>query len=361
MARRTPSKAQSGVNKGAVTAACWPFYNEEGRPYPIASQILGADWRSEDWRRENWRRENWRNRVRVVTSALEIIDAPAARPIVTLGWIPDVPDLRDRTIRTPAAQKLLSAAHKSFRGQSLPKESKPLPTRHENLYWCSPIEDQGALGSCTAQAVVGLMEFMQRRVGEHVDGSRLFTYKVSRKLLGWKGDTGAHLRTAIKSVAAFGVPPEEFWPYEVKRFDEEPTSFLYAFAQRYRALEYTRLDEEGKKSAETLEDIKRVLVSGLAVVFGFSVYSSMSTSPDIPLPTARDRLEGGHAVMAVGYDDEHKLPDGHVCPSLIIRNSWGIDWGAQGYGFLPYEYVLKGLADDFWTVLKAEWLEAKFD
>lgn len=93
-------------------------------------------------------------------------------------------------------------------------------------------------------------------------------------------------------------------------------------------------------------------------VFGFSVYSSLRNAADIPLPTSLDSLQGGHAVMAVGYDDNHIVP-GSSRGSLIIRNSWGPSWGENGYGYLPYEYLLSGLARDFWTCLKSEWVDTK--
>ena len=298
--------------------------------------------------------------VRALPSAVGFERPAGGPPVVTLGWHPDIPDLRDKAAITGGGAKLREKARAAFDkaiGIEAPKNG--LPRRHENLRWCPPVEDQGALGSCTAQATVGLMEFMQKRGGDHVDGSRLFLYKVTRKLLGWSGDTGAYVRTALKAVAAFGIPPEQYWPYDISRYEEEPTAFLYSFATNYKALEYARVDMPGAAPKDVLTEVKRTLSSGLGVVFGFSVYSSLSNAADIPYPTASDTLRGGHAVMAVGYDDDHVLPNGAKCPSLIIRNSWGTGWGQQGYGFLPDAYVLNGLARDFWTVLKAEWLDVK--
>jgi C1A family cysteine protease len=241
--------------------------------------------------------------------------------------------------------------------KKLELSERGLPFRHENTRWCSPIEDQGPLGSCTAQAVVGLVEFMQRRHGgDYADGSRLFLYKVSRNLLGWTGDSGAYIRTALKAAVTFGVPPERFWPYDVARFEEEPTAFLYSYAREFQALNYARLDDTGLGPNDLLNKICETIAAGLGIAFGFTVYSSINNAPDIPMPTGHDTAQGGHAVMAVGYDDAHVLADGTPCPSLIIRNSWGPGWGIGGYGFLPYDYVLQGLSCDFWTVLKTEWL-----
>lgn len=286
-------------------------------------------------------------------SALESGNSSAARQVVSMGWHPDLPDFRDKHLMHPDVAKKLKSA------QSLVVSDAPIPTKVDNQAGCSPIEDQESLGSCTAQAVVGLMEYMMRRSGgEHVDGSRLFTYKVTRNLLGWTGDRGAYLRTAMQSVAAFGVPPEKYWPYEIERFDEEPSAFNYSFADNYKALNYARLDPVGAGPGEVLASLKRVLAAGYCSVFGFTVYSSLSGKADIPFPTENDSVSGGHAVMAVGYDDNHKVED-EVVPSLIIRNSWGTGWGKKGYGYLPYKYILEGLSRDFWTAFKWDWIDSK--
>ncbi|OOG40019.1 hypothetical protein B0B52_14900 [Polaromonas sp. A23] len=268
---------------------------------------------------------------------------------MSLGYHPDLPDLRDRCFANLPKPEITELG-KRF---PLLASKSDLPRRVNNISWCSPVEDQGNLGSCTAQAVVGLMEYMQRRSGtQHVDGSRLFVYKVSRKLQGWTGDTGSYLRTTIKAVAAFGMPPEQYWPYMIEQFEEEPTAFLYASASNYQALKYTRLDPPAVDGKGTLAALKRTLSSGFSSVFGFPVYSSLTGSGEIPFPGSNDKLLGGHAVMAVGYDDDHGKNG-----ALVIRNSWGSKWGYGGYGFLPYEYVEQGLAQDFWTVLKSEWLD----
>jgi C1A family cysteine protease len=235
---------------------------------------------------------------------------------------------------------------------------KRLPGSVDNRPSCPPIEDQGALGSCTAQAVVGMMEYMMRRSRvRHVDLSRLFLYKITRRLLGWTGDTGAFLRTTMQAVRAFGVPPEEYWPYRLANFEDEPDAFLYAYADNFSALNFTRLDQYGSSGDDALARVKRVLASGFVSVFGFPVYSSMSDAADIPYPTDEDELSGGHAVLAVGYDDGHMTADGEAVPSLLIRNSWGTGWGDGGYGWLPYYYVEDELTEDFWTIFKQEWID----
>ncbi|MGH7388078.1 MAG: C1 family peptidase [Candidatus Rokuibacteriota bacterium] len=281
-----------------------------------------------------------------------------------LGWLRDHPDIRDATIHAPAPKQVKKDAvgakslHQRATEPLKAAASKPMPPRVDNRRYCSPIEDQGNLGSCTAQSCAGLVEYMERRAsGRHVEASRLFLYKVTRKLLGWTGDTGAFLRATMKALVLFGAPPEEWWPYRISTFDRDPDPFLYAYAANYQAVRYLRLDALGTPGAETLKNVKAALARGYAVMFGFSVYSSLGYAPDIPYPQPTDSQDGGHAVLAVGYDDSRPCA-GVPAGALLIRNSWGAAWGDQGYGWLPYEYVVRGLADDFWTCYKLDWVDS---
>jgi C1A family cysteine protease len=275
---------------------------------------------------------------------------------IRLGWLRDVPDWRDYTPEHPHVAPTLMALRSAPRG---------LPSSVNLRAWCSPVEDQGDLGSCTANAGVGLFEYFERKTtGTDVDASRLFLYKATRDLLGWKGDSGAYLRTTMAAMALFGAPPEKYWPYDVARFDEEPSSFLYAFAASYRAITYYRLDPPGSDRSALLSTIKTLLASGLPSMFGFTVYQSMmqaKTTGQIPFPTAGESVLGGHAVVAVGYDDTIQIKNakpGAIATkgALLIRNSWGPDWGGNGgYLWMPYDFVLKGIAVDWWSLIKADW------
>jgi C1A family cysteine protease len=246
-------------------------------------------------------------------------------------------------------------------------KGKSSPVSVDLREWCSPIEDQGALGSCTAHAGVGVIEYYERKsFGRHIDASRLFLYKVTRNLMKMKGDTGAYLRTTMGAMVLFGVPPEEYWPYgeDEKEFDKEPPAFCYAFAQNYQAVKYFRHDPPGSKAEEVLGKVKTYLTKGHPAMFGFTVYNSIEqagSTGKIPFPSSKEKIEGGHAIVAVGFDDKMKIKNKYgkieTTGALLIRNSWGKGWGEGGYGWLPYEYVLKGLAEDFWSVLKKEWID----
>ncbi|MBI4782384.1 MAG: cysteine protease [Oscillatoriophycideae cyanobacterium NC_groundwater_1537_Pr4_S-0.65um_50_18] len=281
--------------------------------------------------------------------------------IKATGWLPDVPDIRDYTPENAAVQELLAKVDVA----DAVKASVSLPVAVDLRSYCSPVEDQSTIGSCTANAGTGMLEYFERRAfGKHIDASRLFLYKVTRNLLGWTGDTGAFLRTTMGAMAMFGVPPEKYYPYKIADFEQEPPSFCYSLAQNYRATTYYRLDPAGTTKDDLLGRIKSNLAAGLPSMFGFTVYDSIAqanSTGKIPYPDPADKVSGGHAVLAVGYDDTFKIVNPasgrETVGAFIIRNSWSAAWGDRGYGYLPYAYVLNGLAIDWWSLIKAEWVD----
>lgn len=260
----------------------------------------------------------------------------------TMGWLPDLPDWRDYDAE-PLLDDIDEYEDRATAGE---------PTEFDGRKYCSPIENQGRLGSCVAQAIVGLAEYNERRrFGRHVNGSRLFVYKLARDLDGIKGDSGAHIRTGMKALRLFGCPPERYWPYNVEEFDVEPTAMVYAYGQNLQGIGYHRIDQSGRSRAHCLALIKQLVVRWYPVVLGFSVYKS-NAEGEFPMPEPGDRRRGGHAVMVCGFDDDRTIT--RTTGALLIRNSWGTRWGANGYGWLPYDYVLRYLSRDYWVLTSKE-------
>jgi len=240
-------------------------------------------------------------------------------------FVPDLPDHRDfRYMR----MKGLGAT--------------AIPARVDLRAQCSPIKNQGVLGSCTANSLAGIVEFENRRAGKNPpDLSRLFIYYNERALENTiRTDGGAQLRTGIKSLASVGVCPEEHWPYLTDAFTRKPDQEDYDVAAEYKINVYSRLRNK--------DDMLNCLADGFPFVFGFTIYDSFESdvvarTGNVPMPHTSEKSLGGHAVYAVGYDMETER--------FLVANSWGTDWGQQGFFTLPFAYVTDpDLACDFWMV-----------
>lgn len=317
------------------------------------------------------------------------VEHPERRESVFTGWLSPLPDLRDYTVDHPKilniAQKKLgfspdiSKTIKAFR--SFKQEEKtfsffPIRPNIDLRQNCTPIENQGHLGSCTANAAAGVVEYFENRAfNRYIDGSRLFIYKTTRNLMGVTGDTGAWLRTTMGALVLCGCAPERYWPYTDNDpdFDQEPPSFVYAVADNYEALRYFCHDPqaENRHLSTVLFTVKLYLAMRIPSMFGFygferghyedTTYIPPYNDGEIPYPCPRDKALWGHAVVAVGYDDKKKIKN-EICGeettgALLIRNSWGTSWGDGGYGWLPYKFIHNKLALDFWSLLSMEWVE----
>jgi C1A family cysteine protease len=287
---------------------------------------------------------------------------PDSGEIVGTGWLPPMPDLRDYT----EYQKEIKEISKKL---GIGTGKMKVATSVDLRQWCSPVENQGNLGSCTAHAGIGIVEYYEKRAfNKHIEGSRLFLYKVTRNLMQVKGDTGAWLREVMAALVLCGVPAEKYWPYNVADFEKEPDAFIYSVADNYEAVKYFCHDPLGAKIPypAVLDSVKKYLEAGIPSMFGFWGFPSYKDSDvvgGIPYPGEGEKAEWGHAIVAVGYDDNKKIKNllsGNVTTgALLIRNSWGKEWGDKGYGWLPYDYVLYNVASDFWSLLGMDWVDSK--
>jgi C1A family cysteine protease len=248
--------------------------------------------------------------------------------IAWYGWQPDLPDQRDRTYAAIAAPP------------------KKLPRSVDLRATCSSVENQGQLGSCTANALVGNLEFLEKKAGQPpTDLSRLFIYYNERAIEGTVSqDAGAMIRDGVKTLAKQGACPEADWPYVVNQFAAKPPAACYKEGLEHQIVSYHRI--------ASVQEMRMCLAEGYPFVFGFTVYDSFESAAvaktgKLNLPKKTEKVLGGHAVMAAGYDDATKR--------FLVRNSWGTDWGMQGYFTIPYDYLdNRNLSDDFWTIRALE-------
>jgi C1A family cysteine protease len=240
------------------------------------------------------------------------------------GWKVDRPDYRDLLYKNVQTLDLTIPSVTDLRNK------------------CSNIENQGKLGSCTANALAGHLEFLELKTGvPYFEASRLFIY-YNERVLGHTVayDSGATLRDGIKAVARAGYCTETDWAYDITKFKNRPTLKCYIKALKNRITSYYSMTSQN--------ELLNCLASGYPFVFGISVYESFESqmvarTGRVPIPGTNEKNLGGHAVMAVGYDLNKKV--------FIVRNSWGDLWGDKGYFYLPFEYMDK-LASDHWTIRK---------
>jgi C1A family cysteine protease len=254
-----------------------------------------------------------------------------------LGWIPDVPDQRDKFFESETSLQRLTAA--------------PIPKQVDLRAQCSPVYNQGQLGSCTANALAAAFDFDRHKEGKSfMTPSRLFIYWNERDLEGTvSSDAGAAIRDGVKVLRRIGTPPEVDWPYDITKFTEKPSENCFEIAEKNEALTYMRIR---RPDANKTFYMQACLASGYPFVAGFSVYESFE-SPEVvktgivPMPQPGEKLLGGHAIVVVGYDVDKSW--------FIVRNSWGDDWGDHGYFYMPFAYLTnEQLSSDFWLIKTVE-------
>lgn len=253
-----------------------------------------------------------------------MVERIKSRKIKRYGWKPSLPDIRDLKYKISAPV--------------------PLPDSIDLSPKFPPVYDQGQLGSCTANAIAGAYEYGLIKQGKtDFMPSRLFIYFNERSYEGTiKYDSGASIRDGIKSLNKIGVCNETIWPYDINMFSTQPSNECFVEALKDIISLYESIDNTN------LYMIQQCLAKEIPMPFGFSVYESFESEETaatgiVSMPDGSERLLGGHGVVIVGYNNSVKR--------FKVRNSWGKNWGQDGYFEIPYEYLTNPqLASDFWAI-----------
>lgn len=280
-----------------------------------------------------------------------------------MGWLPDVPDDDDFSVEDGAQRGVLPKPLKNMLGKNKVTVAG-LDKSVDLRQWSSGVEQQEDIGSCTSCALLSNLELMEKKAyGKHTDLSRLFTYWVTRYLMGQQYltvDSGAYNRLAIKSIVKVGVIPETLWDYVTSTFANAPTIDMFLNTTAHRALAYMRLDTSF--GDPYVIRMKKFLMSGFPLFTGFAVYDNIwnvtKEKPVLDYPTRGvNKMVGGHAVMVVGYADDINSNAGQG--AFLIQNSWGNPWAMDGYFWMPEKYFSKGVATDTWAISSLEFVESK--
>jgi C1A family cysteine protease len=225
-----------------------------------------------------------------------------------------------------------------------------LPAKVDLRPGCSPITNQGMSNACVGFSMAdGLGEFLAKKQGRPMDLSPRYIWNLSRhndKSL--HENTGTWPHVAMKMADNLGFALQSDFPMPSAAATENEKTFMPLVTERpsndvVAKAKKNRLFK-GWKPITSVHAMKKSLAEGMPVVFGIAVYPSIAQANDtgiIPMPRANEEFEGGHAIVAVGYDNAKR--------QFIIRNSWGTEWGDKGYGYLPYDFFNTGNAYEGFT------------
>lgn len=213
-----------------------------------------------------------------------------------------------------------------------------LPRRVDLSRYLPPIGSQGMIESCSAWSTVYYAKTIQENQ-EHEWGadspSHQFSPLFSYNQITRGRNEGTSIDDHMLIIQNMGAVPLSEFPY-TEQINMFPNDETIARAEPYRGESYRKLSEYNWNTQEWTTDIntvKTVLAEGSPVVGGFLVHDSFYAYQGGIYSHPVGAELGGHAMCVVGYDDDKR--------AFLIVNSWGEDWGEDGFMWMSYDLFSK--------------------
>ncbi len=191
------------------------------------------------------------------------------------------------------------------------------------------VKSQGAVGSCAHFAVTSIYEYLLKKTkAEYPDLSERFVY-YQTNIEKHKPDDGCSIKEVIDTIAHMGICNEQDCPYDTAKIAERPSDEAFSKAQMHKIV-------EAKMVNVCHHDITAALSKGYPLAVSLNLYNSFGTGYKgyefLPAKEEREEEEPArHAMVVVGYNEDDKV--------YIVRNSWGKQFGDNGYCYMPFSYI----------------------
>ncbi|GLG01585.1 peptidase C1 [Alicyclobacillus hesperidum subsp. aegles] len=204
-----------------------------------------------------------------------------------------------------------------------------------------PVYNQGDKGACSAFAATSWYASWRVKHGytwqEYSEDAQYYEERVLEGTV--MQDSGATIWDAVLVLAKKGVMPENKDPYTDEDFYRKPDDKDFIPGSQLplelvRRLPHSRLVDYATDA----------LGNGLPILFGATVFPELESDETartgiLTMPSEYEQPIGGHAMVAVGYDARREM--------ILVRNSWGADWGIGGYFWMPFEYFANFVSEAY--------------
>lgn len=193
--------------------------------------------------------------------------------------------------------------------------------------------DQGSQNSCVGWAIAyGVKSYQEAleynwSLGSDTPDDILFSPAFIFNQLNGGKNSGIRIDQALKLLVEQGVATLATMPYQESDFTSQPTTKAFAEAKWFKASSWAAL--------KSTSDIKQALAKGLPVIASMAIFDTFKNlKGSNSLYNTAGTYQGDHAVVIVGYDDNHTGGG-----AFKLMNSYGIEWGDNGFFWVPYTFL----------------------